>query len=132
MQANPLINTVLILLYIAFPFSTSCAMSLNPPLSKDTIAEPHTGMEFVHVSGGCFQMGDSANEGGKDELHDVDNRKYEQHWQAKIKDVFCSPLDCLQSTFPGIRVDFRLGIVTIYSLLPSAGEIYLRLVGTWS
>jgi sulfatase modifying factor 1 len=30
-------------------------------------------MEFVHVSAGCFQMGDSANEGGKDEkpVHEV-------------------------------------------------------------
>jgi formylglycine-generating enzyme required for sulfatase activity len=43
------------------------------PKQGDVYTEPTTGMEFVYIPGGCFQMGDTFGEGEKDEkpVHEV-------------------------------------------------------------
>lgn len=44
-----------------------------PPKSEDLLVDSTTGMEFVWVPGGCFQMGDTVGDGESDEmpLHEV-------------------------------------------------------------
>jgi formylglycine-generating enzyme required for sulfatase activity len=46
---------------------------VTPPLSASAFTDPVTGMEFVFVKGGCFQMGDTFGDGYKDEkpVHEV-------------------------------------------------------------
>ncbi|MCP5004851.1 MAG: formylglycine-generating enzyme family protein [Planctomycetes bacterium] len=46
--------------------------ALEPEIA-DTWNDPETGMEFVFVTGGCYRMGDTFGDGGKDEkpVHEV-------------------------------------------------------------
>ncbi len=44
-----------------------------PPARSDTLTDPTTGMEFLLVNAGCFQMGDTFGDGEEDEkpVHEV-------------------------------------------------------------
>lgn len=49
------------------------ATGVTSPLTGRPITDPVTGMEFVFLKGGCFQMGDTFGDGDKEErpVHDV-------------------------------------------------------------
>jgi formylglycine-generating enzyme len=49
------------------------ATGVSSPLPGRSFTDPVTGMEFVFVKGGCFQMGDTFGDGDKDEkpVHEV-------------------------------------------------------------
>ena len=62
---------VIILALLAGP-GIPCALAGPPPV-RGNPTDPVTGMEFVHVKGGCYRMGDASGEGDSDErpVHEV-------------------------------------------------------------
>ncbi|TAN43688.1 MAG: hypothetical protein EPN22_09695 [Nitrospirae bacterium] len=53
--------------------TTGTATTPSAPFSKGEYKDPTTGMEFVSVKGGCYQMGDTFGDGDSDEkpVHEV-------------------------------------------------------------
>lgn len=58
---------------LSTPSVTSTVTPAHPSSGGSTYTDPVTGMEFVYVQGGCYQMGDTFGDGGSDEkpVHEV-------------------------------------------------------------
>ena len=71
---NRLKIRVMVFVMLAFLCGARVSRALaESPVAPDLMVDPATGMEFVHVKGGCFQMGDTFGEGDSDEfpVHEV-------------------------------------------------------------
>ena len=68
-----LISSILLLSLFVLPLPACAAEMTKQTGNSGTLLEPHTGMAIARVEGGCYQMGDSAGDGGKDEkpVHEV-------------------------------------------------------------
>lgn len=61
------------LFLVTISFASAAGAAATSAAAKSSITDQFTGMEFVFVKGGCFQMGDGFGDGGSDEqpVHEV-------------------------------------------------------------
>lgn len=85
--ASPVCQIVFALLFVAFSVSAAhAAPKKDKPAAAGTVwKEPVTGMEFVWVPKGCFQMGSPASESGRDPDEQQHSECIEGYWLGKYE-----------------------------------------------
>lgn len=58
-------------------------VGVSAPLAEETFTDPETGMEFVWIAGGCFQMGQSKGE-EEDLIKELGRGKYDKYCACEL------------------------------------------------